>query len=119
MAWNTVVAGGGFAGLYAVRALERRLPRHSAKISIVSRVELVLTITGFGPRKPPLRGESWRDLSRDSPATEDRRNEPVVAAISAARRSSGAHPASPSELDLPTDRDRPVARQPEVLSGLG
>jgi hypothetical protein len=40
MAWNTVVAGGGFAGLYAVRALERRLPRHSAKISIVSRVEL-------------------------------------------------------------------------------
>ena len=40
MAWNTVVAGGGFAGLYAVRALERRLPRHSAKISIVSGVEL-------------------------------------------------------------------------------
>ena len=41
------------------------------------------------------------------------------AAISAAPRSSGAHSASPSELDLPTDRDRPVARQPEVLSGLG
>jgi NADH dehydrogenase FAD-containing subunit len=36
MARNVVVAGGGFAGLYTVRALERMLPPYSAKITIVS-----------------------------------------------------------------------------------
>ena len=36
MAWNVVIAGGGFGGLYAARRLERRLPRHSARITLVA-----------------------------------------------------------------------------------
>jgi NADH dehydrogenase FAD-containing subunit len=30
------LAGGGFAGFYAVRARERKLTRHSAKTTIIS-----------------------------------------------------------------------------------
>ena len=36
MAYDVVIAGGGFGGLYAARRLERRLPRHSARIVLVS-----------------------------------------------------------------------------------
>lgn len=36
MAWNVVIAGGGFGGLTAARRLERRLPRHSARITLVT-----------------------------------------------------------------------------------
>ena len=42
MAWNVVIAGGGFGGLYAARALERALPPHSAKVTIVSDVNFML-----------------------------------------------------------------------------
>jgi NADH:ubiquinone reductase (H+-translocating) len=52
MAWNVVVAGGGFAGLYAVRALERRLPRHSARITIVSESNFLL----YSPLLPAVAG---------------------------------------------------------------
>ena len=37
-----VIAGGGFGGLYAARRLERRLPRHSASILLVSDVNFLL-----------------------------------------------------------------------------
>jgi NADH:ubiquinone reductase (H+-translocating) len=36
MAWRIVIAGGGFGGLYAARRLERLLPRHSARITLVT-----------------------------------------------------------------------------------
>ncbi|MGX6448524.1 NAD(P)/FAD-dependent oxidoreductase [Patulibacter sp. S7RM1-6] len=36
MAWNIVIAGGGFGGLEAARKLERLLPRHSAQVTLVS-----------------------------------------------------------------------------------
>ena len=42
MAWNVVIAGGGFGGLYAARRLERRLPRHSARIVLVTDVNFLL-----------------------------------------------------------------------------
>jgi NADH dehydrogenase len=52
MPWNVVVAGGGFAGLYAVRALERKLPRHSARITIVSESNFLL----YSPLLPAVAG---------------------------------------------------------------
>lgn len=52
MAWNVVVAGGGFAGLYAVRALERALPAHSARITIVSESNFLL----YTPLLPAVAG---------------------------------------------------------------
>jgi NADH dehydrogenase len=42
MAHDIVIAGGGFGGLYAARRLERRLPRHSARIVLVSEVNFLL-----------------------------------------------------------------------------
>ena len=42
MAWRIVIAGGGFGGLYAARALERTLPPHSARITLVNDVNFML-----------------------------------------------------------------------------
>jgi NADH:ubiquinone reductase (H+-translocating) len=39
---DVVIAGGGFGGLYAARRLERRLPRHSARITLVSDLNFLL-----------------------------------------------------------------------------
>jgi NADH dehydrogenase len=42
MAWNVVIAGGGFAGMSAARELERILPRQSARLSLVNDVNFML-----------------------------------------------------------------------------
>jgi NADH dehydrogenase len=42
MAWNVVIAGGGFGGFYAARTLERVLPAQSARITLVNDVNFML-----------------------------------------------------------------------------
>jgi NADH:ubiquinone reductase (H+-translocating) len=42
MAWDIVIAGGGFGGYYAARTLERTLPPHSARVTLVSDVNFLL-----------------------------------------------------------------------------
>lgn len=42
MAWNVLILGGGFGGLYAARKLERALPPHAAKVTVVSEVNFML-----------------------------------------------------------------------------
>ncbi len=42
MAWNVVIAGGGFGGLYAARELERLMPRQSARLILVNDVNFML-----------------------------------------------------------------------------
>jgi NADH:ubiquinone reductase (H+-translocating) len=42
MAWNVVIAGGGFAGAAAARKLERLLPRQSARLVLVNDVNFIL-----------------------------------------------------------------------------
>jgi NADH dehydrogenase len=42
MAWNVVIAGGGFGGFYAARTLDRLLPAHSARIRVVNDVNFML-----------------------------------------------------------------------------
>jgi len=42
MAWNVVIAGGGFAGMSAARELERLLPRQSARLTLVNDVNFML-----------------------------------------------------------------------------
>jgi NADH:ubiquinone reductase (H+-translocating) len=42
MGWHVVIAGGGFGGLYAARRLERRMPRQSTRITLVTDVNFVL-----------------------------------------------------------------------------
>src|ERR671935_3035654 len=42
MAWNVVIAGGGFGGYYTARALERLMPRQSARLMLVNDVNFLL-----------------------------------------------------------------------------
>ena len=42
MAWDVVISGGGFGGLNAARALERAMPRQSARITLVNDVNFLL-----------------------------------------------------------------------------
>ena len=42
MAWNVVIAGGGFAGSSAARELERMLPKQSARLILVNDVNFML-----------------------------------------------------------------------------
>ena len=42
MAWNVVIAGGGFGGFYAARTLERVLPAQSARVTLVSEDNFML-----------------------------------------------------------------------------
>ena len=42
MAWNVVIAGGGFGGTYAARELESLLPRQSARLLLVNDVNFML-----------------------------------------------------------------------------
>jgi len=73
MAWTVVIAGGGFGGLYAARRLERRLPRHSARILLVADANYMLYTpllpgAAAGSLEPrhvvvPLREElQWTDI---------------------------------------------------------
>src|SRR4051794_10287729 len=43
MAWNVLILGGGFGGLTAARRLERRLPKHSARVRLVNDVNFMLS----------------------------------------------------------------------------
>jgi NADH dehydrogenase len=73
MAWTVVIAGGGFGGLYAARRLERKLPRHSARILLVADANYMLYTpllpgAAAGSLEPrhvvvPLREElDWTDV---------------------------------------------------------
>jgi NADH:ubiquinone reductase (H+-translocating) len=42
VAWQVVIAGGGFGGFYAARALERALPGGSARVTLVNDVNYML-----------------------------------------------------------------------------
>jgi NADH dehydrogenase len=42
VAWQVVVAGGGFGGFYAARALERLLPPQSARVTLVNEANFLL-----------------------------------------------------------------------------
>jgi NADH:ubiquinone reductase (H+-translocating) len=86
MAWNVVILGGGFGGLYAARKLERALPPHAAKVTIVTDVNFMLYTpllpgAGAGTLEPrhvvvPLREHLSRTdllLGRVTGADPDRR----------------------------------------------
>ncbi|HSZ04994.1 MAG TPA: NAD(P)/FAD-dependent oxidoreductase [Solirubrobacteraceae bacterium] len=128
MAWQVVIAGGGFGGFYAARALERLLPPQSARVTLVNDANFML----YTPLLPGAAG-----------ATLDPRHV-VVALRSQLRRTdlvigevTGADPAACTlgvqridgqQLDLPYDqlivalgsvsRTLPIPGLPEYAIGL-
>src|SRR3954452_11604188 len=52
MAWHVIIAGGGYGGLYAARALERKLPPAAARITLVHDTNFFL----FTPLLPGAAG---------------------------------------------------------------
>ena len=42
MAWNIVIAGGGFGGAMAARELERAMPRQSVRLTLINDVNFLL-----------------------------------------------------------------------------
>jgi NADH dehydrogenase len=74
MAWNVVIAGGGFGGFFAARTLERILPPAAAKVTLVNDVNFMLYTpllpgAGGGTLEPrhvvvPLREELERTQIR-------------------------------------------------------
>src|SRR6187431_602737 len=42
MAWNVVIAGGGFGGAMAARELERIVPKQSTRLTLVNDVNFIL-----------------------------------------------------------------------------
>src|SRR5690349_17321224 len=42
MAWNVVIAGGGFGGVHTAKYLARVLPHHSARITLVNDTNFLL-----------------------------------------------------------------------------
>src|ERR1700729_4238401 len=42
MAWNVVIAGGGFGGLAAARELEKTMPKQSARLMLVNETNFSL-----------------------------------------------------------------------------
>ena len=52
MAWQVVIAGGGFGGFYAARALERLLPAQSARVTLVNDANFLL----YSPLLPGAAG---------------------------------------------------------------
>jgi NADH:ubiquinone reductase (H+-translocating) len=42
VAWDVVISGGGFGGLYAARKLERTMPKQAARITLVNDVNFLL-----------------------------------------------------------------------------
>ena len=95
MAWDVVIAGGGFGGLYAARTLERLLPPQSARITLVSDVNFLL----YTPLLPGRRGGHARAAPRRRPAARGARRHrrcgsarcsaPIPARELASRRSTG------------------------------
>jgi NADH dehydrogenase len=67
VAWQVVIAGGGFGGFYAARALERPLPHQSARVTLVNEADYLLYT-------PLLPGAAAAAL--DPPATSWSRSAP-------------------------------------------
>ncbi len=42
MSWNVVIVGGGFGGFYAAKTLEKTLPHHSARVTLISNDNFLL-----------------------------------------------------------------------------
>src|SRR5689334_2158736 len=74
MAWNVLILGGGYGGLYAARKLERLLPAHSANVTIVNDVNFML----YTPLLPGAAGGTLEPRHVVVPLREELRSTSLV-----------------------------------------
>jgi NADH dehydrogenase len=85
VAWQVVIAGGGFGGFYAARALERLLPTQSARVTLVNDANFML----YTPLLPGAAGAALDPRHVSVPLrSELRQTELVIGQV------SGADPAT-------------------------
>jgi NADH dehydrogenase len=83
VAWQVLIAGGGFGGFYAARALERLLPAQSARVTLVNEVNFLL----YTPLLPGAAGATLDPRHVVVPLrAELRRTELVVGRVTGADR---------------------------------
>ncbi|HXR28002.1 MAG TPA: NAD(P)/FAD-dependent oxidoreductase [Solirubrobacteraceae bacterium] len=81
MAWQVVIAGGGFGGFYAARALERLLPAESARVTLVNEANFLL----YTPLLPGAAGATLDPRHVVVPLRPQlRRTDLVIGAVSGA-----------------------------------
>src|SRR5580658_2546371 len=86
MAWHVVIAGGGFGGFYAARALERVLPAQSARVTLVNDANFML----YTPLLPGAAGATLDPRHVVVPLrSELRRTELVIGSVTGADSATG------------------------------
>ncbi len=82
MAWHVVIAGGGFGGFYAARTLERVLPAHSTRVTLVNEANFML----YTPLLPGAAGATLDPRHVIVPLRSQlRRTDLVIGSVTAAR----------------------------------
>jgi NADH dehydrogenase len=110
VAWQVVIAGGGFGGFYAARALERLLPPQSAQVTLVNEANFMLYT-------PLLAGAAGATLDPRhvvvSLRSELRRTELVIGQV------SGADPAAATLGVQRVDGERLDLSYDQLIVALG
>src|ERR1700691_1036235 len=110
MAWRIVIAGGGFGGFYAARALERRLPANSARVTLVNDANFML----YTPLLPGAAGATLDPRHVVvSLRSELRRTELVIGQV------SGADPAAATLGVQRVDGERLDLSYDQLIVALG
>jgi NADH dehydrogenase len=104
VAWQVVIAGGGFGGFYAARALERRLSAQSARVTLVNEANFLL----YTPLLPGAAGATL-DPRHVVVALRSqlRRTDLVIGQVTGAdpaRRTLGVRRIDGEQLDLAYDQ---------------
>jgi NADH:ubiquinone reductase (H+-translocating) len=104
MAWQVVIAGGGFGGFYAARALERLLPTQSARVTLVNDANFML----YTPLLPGAAGASLEPRHVVVPLRSQlRRTDLVIGSVTGADpagRTLGVDRIDGEHLDLEYDQ---------------
>jgi NADH dehydrogenase len=104
VAWQVVIAGGGFGGFYAARALERLLPAQSARVTLVNDANFML----YTPLLPGAAGATLDPRHVVVPLRSQlRRTELVIGCVTSgdpAARCISVRRIDGAEVQLPYDQ---------------
>jgi NADH dehydrogenase len=104
VAWQVVIAGGGFGGFYAARSLERRLPAQSARVTLINEANFML----YTPLLPGAAGATLDPRHVAVPLRSQlRRTDLVIGAVTGvdtARRTLAVRRVDGVHLDLGYDQ---------------